>query len=93
MPLHPSRDMYAIIISSMFGLVVVWLKHGLYACVHMCYNQVSQGRLQGAFSSQHAFPLAGCYFRQGSQFRKGLGLIGTPPPTVPACVSFSVAPL
>lgn len=57
----------------------------------MCHYQVSQEPPQGAFSSQHAFPLAGYSFRRGSQYRKESGLIGMPPPTVPACVFFSAA--
>lgn len=45
-------------------------------------NQLSQDLPRGAFSSQHVFPLAGYYFKQGSQYRKELDLIGMPPPTV-----------
>ena len=57
----------------------------------MCHYQVSQEPPQGAFSSQHAFPLAGYSFRRGRQYRKESGLIGMPPPTVPACVFLSAA--
>lgn len=53
--------------------------------------KLAKSHLREPFSSQHAFPLAGYSFRRGSQYRKESGLIGMPPPTVPACVFFSAA--
>lgn len=52
----------------------------------------SQVQPQGAFPSQHSFPLAGYSFRGGSQWKESW-LMGTPSPTVLACVFLSVAPL
>lgn len=96
--LDPSPDIGTTIMSSSithehFWLIVFFSKLGsVFMCTsEMCHNQRSQELPQGAFSSQHVFPLAGYSFRRGSLYRKESSSIGMPPPTVPACVSFSVA--
>lgn len=79
-------------------LLATNLRHCAHTQCFMCTSEMVHGELsqelpRGDFSSWHAFPMAGFCFRRGSQFRMEPGLIGMPPPTVPACVFFSVAVL
>lgn len=90
LPLGPSQDMNEAIVyfhnctwtfRAYCCLLQTWVCVFMYRSRLSC-NQLSQDLPRGAFSSQHVFPLAGYYFRQGSQYRKELILIGMPPPTV-----------
>ena len=70
-------------------LLVVFSKLGsIYLCVQArcAIINLATSYLREPFRPSTS--LAGYSFRRGNQCRNELGLIGTPPPTVPACVFF-----